>query len=298
MANSRLTMQARELYRAEENVIAGLRQHYSDPSQAAEIVETSYDLQSGSYTRLYDEDAEYRNTSLALMQRVAGILSTHDIRSACEAGTGEATKLAQLGQIAGPRVALSGFDISLGRMLLARKFLSRLNVEAECFCADMNDIPLPDNSVEAVMTFGAVEPNRGKEAKILGELSRVASKLLVLVEPDYDRGTPAQRARMDQHNYVQHLPQHLEKLPGKLLLSEPLDLFRTETHLYQLLVFEKSPARAAGGFELVSPVNRRPLQKMGDYFYCRDESLLYPAPFGIPVMKEDCAVICSNADQV
>ncbi len=103
---------------------------------------------------------------------------------------------------------------------------------------------------------------------------------------------------MDQHNYVQHLPQQLEKLPGKLLLSEPLDLFRTETRLYQLLVFKKSPARAASGFELVSPVNKRPLRKMGDYLYCRDESLLYPAPFGIPVMKEDCAVICSNADQV
>ena len=93
------------------------------------------------------------------MQRVAGILASHNIKSALEAGTGEATKLAQLGQIAGPAIALSGF-------------------------------------------------------------------------------------------------------------------------------------------ELVSPVNKRPLRKMGDYLYCRDESLLYPAPFGIPVMKEDCAVICSNADQV
>ena len=128
------------------------------------------------------------------MQRVAGILASHNIKSALEAGTGEATKLAQLGQIAGPAIALSGFDISLGRMLLAEKFLKRLDVEAECFCADMNDIPLPDNSVEAVVTFGAVEPNRGKEAKILGELARVASRLLALVEPDYDRGTPAQRA--------------------------------------------------------------------------------------------------------
>jgi uncharacterized protein YbaR (Trm112 family) len=231
------------------------------------------------------------------MRRVAAVLDEHGIKSVCEAGAGEATKLAQLAQVAGGKIAFSGFDISLGRMLLAKKFLNRLNVDAECFCADMNDIPLLDNSVEAIVTFGAVEPNRGKEFEILAELARVASRLLVLVEPDYDRATPLQRARMDQHNYVQHLPQELAKLAGTLLVSEPLDLFHTETHLYQLLVFEKSPAHPATGFELVSPVNKRSLKKMGDYLYCRDESLLYPAPFGIPVMKENCAVICSNADQ-
>ncbi|MCW5679412.1 MAG: class I SAM-dependent methyltransferase [Xanthobacteraceae bacterium] len=233
-----------------------------------------------------------------LVQRVSDVLAAHNIKSACEAGTGEATKLAALGQIAGDTVSLSGFDISLSRMLLARKFLQRQNVQAECFCADMNDIPLPDGAVEAVLALGAVEPNRGKEAKILAELARVASRLLVLIEPDYDRGTPAQRARMDQHNYVRHLPQELAKLPGKLLISEPLVEFETPTQLYQLLVFEKASSQPATGFELVSPVNKRPVQKMDDYFYCRDENLLYPAPFGIPVMKEQCAVICSSADQV
>ncbi|MCW5675938.1 MAG: class I SAM-dependent methyltransferase [Xanthobacteraceae bacterium] len=298
MANSRLTMRARDLFRGGENVIAGLRPEFPDSAHVAEIIEASYDLQSGSYIRLHDEDAEYRNTCLALVQRVSDVLAAHNIKSACEAGTGEATKLAALGQIAGDTVSLSGFDISLSRMLLARKFLQRQNVQAECFCADMNDIPLPDGAVEAVLALGAVEPNRGKEAKILAELARVASRLLVLIEPDYDRGTPAQRARMDQHNYVRHLPQELAKLPGKLLISEPLVEFETPTQLYQLLVFEKASSQPATGFELVSPVNKRPVQKMDDYFYCRDENLLYPAPFGIPVMKEQCAVICSSADQV
>jgi hypothetical protein len=241
---------------------------------------------------------EYRAMSRALVQRVADILIAHKIQSVCEAGAGEATSLAQLGQAVDHTIALSGFDISLGRTLMGRQFLKRLGVEASCFCAGMNQIPLPDGAVDAVVTFAAVEPNRGQEAEILAELARVASRLLILVEPDYDRGTPTQRSRMDEHNYVRHLPQELAKLSGKLLVSEPLDLFRTETHGYQLLVFEKSPNGHAAGFELVSPVNKRPLQKIGEYFYCRDESLLYPAPFGIAVMREECAVVCSNADQL
>jgi hypothetical protein len=298
MANSRLTMRARELSRAGENINAGLRRYFSEAAQLTEIIETSYDLQSGSYTELYDKDIEYRNTSMALMRRIADVLATHEIKSLCESGTGEATKLALLGQITGNAIELSAFDVSLGRILFANKFLKRLGVNAQCFCADMNNVPLPDNAVDAVVTFGAIEPNRGKESKILTELARVASRLLVLVEPDYDRGTPAQQARMDKHNYVRHLPQELVKLPGKILVNEPLELFRTETHLYQLLVFEKSPVLQANGFHLVSPINKRPLQKINEYLYCYDEGLLYPAPFGIPVMKEECAIICSNADLV
>ena len=94
----------------------------------------------------------------------------------------------------------------------------RSAVEADCarrtqaFVGEMSGIPLPDNSIDVVMTSHALEPNHRREAQLLGELLRVSQRGLLLFEPSYELGDDAQRANMDQHGYVRSLGDHCREL--------------------------------------------------------------------------------------
>ena len=57
------------------------------------------------------------------------------------------------------------------------------------FCGDLLHIPLCSNSIDVVITSHAIEPNGGKETKILKELLRVCKKHLILFEPSYENNS-------------------------------------------------------------------------------------------------------------
>ena len=51
-----------------------------------------------------------------------------------------------------------------------------------------------------------MEPNGGREKEALLELSRIARKYLVLIEPAYEYASEKGKERMDLHGYVKNLP--------------------------------------------------------------------------------------------
>lgn len=282
-------------FAAGENVIANMRSEYAGDIAQAQAVEISYDLQAGSYIAAMDNPA-YRATKLAWASRLAALLDELGADSVCEAGTGEATTLCHVAAEMRRPCHVSGFDLSLSRVLFARDYLRRHQVEADLFCADIEKIPLPDAAVDVVITNHSLEPNGGNEAGLLRELHRVAARYLVLIEPDFEGGSEAQRQRMLQHDYVRAIPRHLAALPGRIMRHEPWPYDYNPLNKAALTVFEKLPSsqpRARFGF--VSPITKRPLVPMGEYLYCETEGLLYPAPFGLPVLRDEVAVMCAHA---
>jgi ubiquinone/menaquinone biosynthesis C-methylase UbiE/uncharacterized protein YbaR (Trm112 family) len=290
---SRLSLDATAWFKAGKNVIETGRAAAGISQQ--DLVEIAYDLQAGSYTEAMKEPAMLslkRGWGSGLAKILAGL----GVTSACEAGIGEASTLAFAAAACPASVAFSGFDISLSRLLYARGFLGEHRRNANLFCAGILDVPLPDSSVDAVVTNHGIEPNGGSEEPILRELLRVAARYLVLIEPDYESGSPEQKERMARHNYVRNLAGHLEKLPGKILRHEPWPFFTNPLNKPSLTVFEKRGGAAARDFAFVSPVNKKKLEKFDGFLFCREEGLLYPVAFGIPVLKDDCAIMCSHAD--
>jgi ubiquinone/menaquinone biosynthesis C-methylase UbiE/uncharacterized protein YbaR (Trm112 family) len=290
---SRLSLDATAWFKGGKNIIetgrlvAGISQQ--------NLVEIAYDLQAGSYTEAMKDPAMLslkREWGNSLAQILAGL----GVVSACEAGIGEASTLAFVAAASPVSIAFSGFDLSLSRLLYARSFLAEHGQDANLFCADILNVPLPDSSVDAVVTNHSIEPNGGYEEPILRELLRVAARYLVLVEPDYELGNREQKEQMARHTYVRNLTGHLEKLPGKILRHEPWPFITNPLNKPSLTVFEKRVISSVRNFAFVSPVNKKGLKNLDGFLFCQEEGLLYPVVFGIPVLRDDCAILCSHAD--
>ncbi len=298
MSISRLTLQAAAWFKANVNVIQEATQKFRGEFSQKEIIETSYDLQAGSYIRDLGLPGEYELKE-KWGARLAGILLEHKIQNACEAGIGEATTLAFVEKNARGKIEFAGFDISMSRLLHAQKFLAGHQSTVNLFCADMAKMPFPDSSVEAVLANHSLEPNGSNELPLLRELERTASRFLVLIEPDYERASAEQRARMDQHNYVRGLRDQLAKLPGRIIRDEPWPYWHNELNKASLLIFEKNNPVARNALPpFVTPVNKLPLKPLEDFLFCAEEGLLYPRAFGIPVLKEEAAILCFHAGSV
>lgn len=168
-------------------------------------IEASYDAQAGTYIAALSQP-EYADLKKRCGEKLASIIEQYEPVNLLDAGTGEATTLvATLLAMKKPPRRVLGFDVSLKRLDLARKHMRDNELYALFIQASLDAIPLADESFDVVTTFHAVEPNRGRERKILKELLRVTRKALVMVEPSYELAHESARARMDSLGYVRGL---------------------------------------------------------------------------------------------
>lgn len=287
MLRAELTLAAATAFREGRNVVSYLSDHHPSCPRSV-IVEIAYDLQAGSYVAALNDD-EMLQLQRQRSCAVTAVLTDLAVNSACEAGVGEATLLGFMCKDS-PEISWHGFDLSLSRTLRSKSFLKSIEAQAELFCADMRHIPLPDGSVEAVVTHHALEPNHGIELELLAELLRVTSRYLVLIEPDYERASSEQRARMENHGYIRDLHRWLQELPGKLVRYEPWPLYDNPLNRASILVFEKAN-QTTHLCKLVSPIGKFPLQRLPHFLYCEEEGLLYPAPFDTPILRDDVSIV-------
>ena len=214
----------RDAYRKGQNISLLLR---TVPHEnTAEAIELAYDLQAGSYVRRVGEDP---TQTLRYVQEMHHRLEPHlfsdDVVLDC--GTGELTTLSFLSAHLPETLKLLAFDISLSRVRVGRRFAesampTNLFRRLQTFVADMERIPLPDDSVDVVITSHALEPNRGREKNLLTDLFRVARRKIVLFEPTCEKNSIEGRARMDALGYVRGLPDHIKACGGNLLSIELL----------------------------------------------------------------------------
>lgn len=278
--------QAIAAFREGKNVIKTLR---GAGGADEDMIEFAYDLQAGSYVEALN-DKRILDIQQRTGQRLTEILQNLGARSVCEAGTGEGITL---GFITAPAVRFSAFDISLSRLLVAQSFLRERIHGVRLFSANLSEIPLPDNSVDVMLTVHAVEPNGGNEATILRELHRVAARYLMMIEPDYERGSDAQQSRMREHGYVRGLRDHLHELSGKLVSDEPWPIVTNELNRASLFLFEKN--QDSSEFRFVSPQLKSELQPWSGFYFSPAEGCLYPIVNNLPVLRSSAALICSRA---
>ncbi len=264
---------------------------------SVEDIMISYDFQAGTYIRSYERDPTYLERYTDEVARVFGQLGP--LGTALEAGCGEATTLSvlagKLGGTAANRPALSGFDVSWSRVKLGSQFASRRGLSPTLFCADLFRIPLADRSVDVVYTSHSIEPNGGREREAISELSRVARKWLVLLEPAHDLATEDARRRMESHGYVRDLAATIRSLGLDLVEHQRFPICANPlnpTGLY--LVRIGSPAGVAREFRFQCPVSGTPLEPGSDAYYSGDSLLAFPVLGGIPCLLESNAILATR----
>ena len=191
-----------------------------------------------------------------------------------------------------------GFDLSLSRLLFARRHLTENGCgNVKLFTGDLDRVPVASDSVDVVLTVHAVEPNHGREETILSELLRVARKHVVMIEPSYEFASAKARERMDKFGYVRGLPETLKRLGYPARLVERWPHNSNPLNEAALIVVDKTSAEARTEPRFVSPISGRDLAKRKDCWFCPEDGHAFPIIAGIPCLTMENAVLASKLDR-
>ncbi|MBT3399416.1 MAG: class I SAM-dependent methyltransferase [Rhodospirillaceae bacterium] len=290
----------RDDYREGRNVIHAYNARAGLETNAPEAIEIAYDLQAGQYIRNHASEPDYYN---AYTDEQAALLNTHfpDCESLLDAGCGELTNTALLFGKLEAVPSLFAFDLSWSRVHVGLNHF-RSMVDAGCvgrtraFVGEMSGIPLPDNSIDVVMTSHALEPNHGRETELLGELLRVSRRGLLLFEPSYELGDDAQRSNMEQHGYVRRLPDHCEQLGADVLEHHFTDVNYNPLNRTSVTVVRKPEAAITNAPAFVDPVSHTAMEfdDVDRVYFSPEQGVVYPTLRGIPILRASASVLATG----
>ena len=223
-----------------------------------------------------------------------------DFKSIIEVGVGEATVLLPFVKKLNllPQKIL-GFDISLSRILFARKNVQKEKINnIELFVADLFSIPLKDNSVDIVYTSHALEPNGGKEKAALQELYRIAGKYIVLLEPVFEFASTEGQKRMERMGYIKDLYNVAISLGYNVIEYKKFDQILNPLNPTGVLIIEKDKTHQTKTPELVCPLFHTKLSKTKKcYLYSKNSLLAYPVIDNVPILLKDKAIVATHLNE-
>lgn len=201
-----------------------------------EVISIIYDLQSGTYTRYAKQSEVYIKD---FTSEIVGVLNKYleNHMSILDCGTGEATTLIPILKSLGLRSGIA-VDASISRLLWAQENATSANLEIEFAVSDIKHLPLADNSVDAVLTVHALEPNGGQEVALIRELSRVSRKFLFLIEPDFENGSVSQKERMKKLGYISGIDAAVKVNGLRVLEKLPLKTNSNDQNIASITVVE------------------------------------------------------------
>jgi len=289
----------KKLYAQGQNISALLRKELNVKQNTREIIEISYDLQTGSYIEaMKDEDwAKHKEEYTAQIAKV--ILSLCKPISVLEAGVGEATTLSGVLKHLGNEVKSYGFDLSWSRVIYAKDWLHTQRITNTVLCSgDLMNIPFLDDSIDVVYTSHAIEPNGGNEEPILRELYRVARKYLILLEPGYELSSKEIKQRMDSHGYCKNLNGISQSLGYDVLKHEIFPYTANPLNPPALTIISKQSDTELPSDVLACPKFKTPLKKIMGALYSPEALVAYPILGGIPCLRIENGIFASKYQEV
>lgn len=289
-----MVREAQSLFNRGLNVVDGLRCHEGFQVEQSLAIEVAYELQSGTYTF---SESLHKKYITSLIEQLADVLEGNQvaIERLLDVGVGEATTLVHLANKLG-LASIYGVDISFSRLTYAMKRLARGSVEGQLAVANMDSLPFESNQFDLVLTVHALEPNGGREFDLLQELSRVSSKWVLLVEPDWDLAAVTQRKRMADLGYIRSLRSHFISVGLELVDAVPVLLNDRSSNLATIFLLRKAETpRSQTGHRMgvwSDPESHEPLNLLYDKTALRSASgLLYPVVAGIPFLRTKDALL-------
>jgi uncharacterized protein YbaR (Trm112 family) len=285
----------KRLYQSGVNISEWVRNDEGSADSSLTAILYSYDAQAGSYIDALNQST-VASVKIQMGEKLASILDDLAPDTLLDAGVGEATTLAPVVRAMKRRPAsIWAVDLSLSRLLFAGQHLSRNGIEdVQLFTGSLDNLPMSTGSMDVVLTVHAVEPNRGRGKQILCELLRVARRYLVMIEPSFELGGDATKARIDRHRYVKGIPDVLKELGANIARYERWGMDVNPTNEAALIVVQLSESKPAAQHILVSPVSGRPLQRLRDCLYCHDDGHAFPIVQDIPCLVAENAILASK----
>lgn len=293
-------IEAKEVYRRGQNVTKYLRDKFNLTENTSEIIELAYELQTGSYIKIVEENIE---RAIQYAKEVGNIFSQYvnEGDSLIDVGAGELTRLTLM--LNSANIDLSNvyaFDISWSRLKKGKEFFTEnkrnKNLEVKTFVADIKAIPLPTSCVDIVTSHHALEPNGQHLPQLLKELFRVAKRKLILFEPSYELNSIEGQQRMDSLGYIKGLEEEVLKLGGTVETIVPIKNATNPlcpTTCYVILpspdrkdVIHKTSSLSVPGTDLL-------LHKSENFLMSKDTGLVFPILEDIPILKMQSGILAT-----
>ncbi len=262
------------------------------------IIQISYDIRSGHSIK------KFPNREIFFKKYISEVKNLIEenfpkFTSVLDCGAGELITTNLLFRNLRQAKKIFCFDFSLKRLVDGKKFVNKLkikkNKKINIFCADMFNIPLPENSIDLITTFQSLEPNGNYEEELIKELFRVSKKGLFLMEPDYENANIKQKRRMKKFNYIRNLP----KVFNKLKLNYKIIKMNNHGNPYNkcsaFIVFKKTKKNNKPIF--VDPINKKTLKEKKNLFYEKFDGNLYFKFNSIPILMKEKSILLPNLKQ-
>lgn len=273
-------------YKKGKNISLYLKKKIPDLETKIEI---SYDLQSGSYNQIVKKN---KKKYINLANEITSVIFENfkNFNSFLDCGCGELSfSKIILNTLKKKITNYYGFDISLKRIQTGIKNYNWNLTKNKLFVAKLDQIPLPNNSIDIVFTNHAIEPNRGNEIKILKELLRVARFGLVLNEPYYPSSNIFQKKRMDKMNYAKICVSTIKKLGFRYKILE-LENHISCDNKTKLIIFFKNKSNPVK-FNLVDPKFKSVLSYKKTYLYSNETKYIFPIIDKIPILIDEKKIL-------
>lgn len=287
------------LYQKGTNISKYLREENQYPFNAKEIIEISYELQTGSYIEAINEKRMAEHKREYSREIAKTILSLCDPKSILEAGVGEATTLSGVISSIKMPIDFYGFDLSWSRVATGKRWLKSNGIYNTNFCTgDLFDIPFADNSIDVVYTSHSIEPNGGNEQPIIKELYRVAKKFLILLEPGYELATDEAKRRMVYHGYCKNILTCVSEKKYDVLKHELFKFTSNPLNPTAITIIRKEPYNNFTKHILACPKYKTPLEEIGEMMYSPEAMVVYPILYGIPCLRIGNGIFASKYKEI
>lgn len=264
-----------------------------------ELISIIYDLQAGTYTASAKANPlhikRFATEIAAAIKTLPGYLQVSRI---LDCGIGEGTTLIPLLDELGFSGKVLGFDISPSRASWAALNAQHLD-NVQLFVAEMSQIPIPDHSIDLVLTVHSIEPNGAHENLLIRELSRVTARYVVMVEPDFESASLDQKARMNQLGYIGSLHDAISLANLNVIDKVPLEENINPLNKASIWLCEKSDfklpdrkpdeEKSTVGHHWIDPLFLSPLD-LEDGWLKSPDGVWYPTLNGMPLLRKNDGV--------
>lgn len=303
-------MNTRELYNKNVNIMKYFREKNDTQENSMDAVLLAYDYQAGTYTKNYlygTEKNEYllngesvrlypRDYTRIAAQCIAEELNKLDFKSLMEVGVGEATTICDVMKNLkdGPKEAY-GLELSLSRLLWAKKFAQKKQEEINFLLGNMFELPFPNDAIDVVFTYYCIDSHRGKEKQAIEEMLRVCRKYLILIEPSYELGNEQTKKRIDEMCYIKNICMTLDGINNISIVEHRLFNVFTPNNNSAITIIEKQHQATENlNDKYVCPACKSKLVFYKNNYFCNECLSVYPVIDGVPLLLKENRILCSN----
>ena len=282
------------------NISSILRNETDIDQNTEEIIEISYDLQTGSYIAGLKKP-EMKKLKEEYTAEIAKIVcSLCNPTSILETGVGEATTLyGVIRNLDSNKLDSYGFDLSWSRVAYANQWLKKNRIYNVTLCTgSLFHIPFSDNSIDVVYTSHSIEPNGGREEPILRELYRVTRRFLIMLEPGYELANDEVKQRMEMHGYCKNLKGISETLGFQVMDHRLFPYTANPLNPTAITVIRKDVNAELPIHVFACPKYKTPLQEIGGMLFSPEALVVYPTIGGIPCLRIENGIVASKYPEI